>query len=227
MLGRGLVDPADDLENAGPNDHPELLALVARQFESHDYDLRYLVRALTATRIYQFSSHTSPSSPHERHHFARMPIRRMTGEQLVDSLIQAAGLREPPPARNQPLNPFNVDSLRADFRQKFSEANVARTEGETTILQALSLMNGKLITGAVDLAQGETLAAVVDAPFLDSRAKVEVLFLATLSRLPGEDEGRQFVEYVESGGPKHDRSLALADICWALLNMRAEFVLVH
>jgi hypothetical protein len=121
---------------------------------------------------------------------------------------------------------LGVDSLRAELRQKFSEANVARTDGETTILQALSLMNGKLVSDAVDLAQGETLAAVVDAPFLDSQAKVEVLFLATLSRRPSADEGRQFVEYVESGGPKHDRAAALSDVCWALLNS-AEFVLVR
>jgi hypothetical protein len=223
LLGRGLVDPAEDLEAAGPNDHAELLAFVAGQFAAHDYDIRYLLRALAGTRLYQFSSRTSPSSPLERHYFARMPLRRMTGEQLVDSLIQATGLREPPAARNQPLGD---DSLRAEFRQKFSEANVARTEGETTILQALSLMNGKLVAGAIDLAQGETLAAVVDAPFLDSQAKVEVLFLATLSRRPSADEGRQFVEYVESGGLKHDRAAALADVCWALLNS-AEFVLVR
>jgi len=223
LLGRGLVDPAEDLEAAGPNDHAELLAFVAMQFAQHDYDVRYLLRALSGTRLYQFSSRTSPSSPLERYYFARLPLRRMTGEQLVDSLLQATGLREAPAARNQPLND---DSMRAEFRQKFSEANVARTEGETTILQALSLMNGKLVAGAVDLAQGETLAAVADAPFLDSRAKVEVLFLATLSRRPTADEGGQFVEYVESGGPKHDRALALADVLWALINS-AEFVLVR
>ena len=96
LLGRGLVDPAEDLEAAGPNDHVELLAFVAQQFDGHDYDIRYLLRALTSTRLYQFSSRTTPSSPLERHHFARMPLRRMTGEQLVDSLIQATGLREPP-----------------------------------------------------------------------------------------------------------------------------------
>ena len=87
-------------------------------------------------------------------------------------------------------------------------------------------MNGKLITGAIDLAQGETLAAVVDSPFLDNPAKVEVLFLATLSRRPTPEETGQFVAYVDSGGPKHDRGAALADVAWALLNS-AEFVLIH
>ncbi len=115
LLGRGLVDPADDLENAGPNDHAELLEFVARQFEAHDYDLRYLIRAIAGSRLYQFSSRSGPSSSHQRHQFARMPLRRMTGEQLVDSLIQATGLREPPVQRNNPLQ--NPDSLRAELRK--------------------------------------------------------------------------------------------------------------
>ena len=115
LLGRGLVDPADDLENAGPNDHAELLEFVARQFEAHDYDLRYLIRAIAGSRLYQFSSRSGPSSSHQRHQFARMPLRRMTGEQLVDSLIQATGLREPPVQRNNPLQ--NPDSLRAELRR--------------------------------------------------------------------------------------------------------------
>ena len=38
-----------------------------------------------------FRAAPTPSSHLERHHFARMPLRRMTGEQLVDSLIQATG----------------------------------------------------------------------------------------------------------------------------------------
>ncbi len=34
LLGRGLIDPADDLEAAGPNDHAELLTLLAGQFSA-------------------------------------------------------------------------------------------------------------------------------------------------------------------------------------------------
>jgi hypothetical protein len=147
----------------------------------------------------------------------------MTAEQLFDSLVQATGLREAPANRAA----FNdIDSMRGGFREKFSDSSVARTEAETSILQALSLMNGKLVIDGTDLKQGETLAAVVDASFLDTRGKIETLFLATLSRRPSEAECQQFLGYVEQKGSQQEPASAFADVFWALLNS-AEFVLVH
>ena len=57
LLGRGLVDPAEDLEAAGPNDHVDLLAFVAQQFDSHDYDIRYLLRARQHPALPVFEPH--------------------------------------------------------------------------------------------------------------------------------------------------------------------------
>ena len=223
LLGRGLIDPTDDLEAAGPNDHPELLARVAEQFRAHDYDLQYLLRAISATRLYGFSSRRDPERPTARHQFARMPLRKMTAEQLFDSLVQATGLREAAASR---AAVSDIDSIRGGFREKFSDPSIARTEAETSILQALSLMNGKLVMDGTALAQGETLAAVVDAPFLDTGGKIDTLFLATLSRRPAEAESRQFREYVERSAAQKVPNAALADVFWALLNS-AEFMLVH
>jgi hypothetical protein len=254
FLGRGLIDPVDDLEAAKPADHPALLALLAQQFRLHHYDLHYLVRAITATRVYRHASRWSSAGAPDPCHFARMPLRRMTGEQLFDSLLQATGLHDAPARRGGALG--DVESLRGEFQQKFSETSVARSEAETTILQALSLMNGRLVASATDLAQSETLAAVVAAPFLDRRQKVEMLFLSTLSRRPTPEESGQFAAYLASGTGA-DKTLAakksgtrsaagetandepandetandetagrLADIFWALLNS-AEFVLVR
>ncbi len=87
-------------------------------------------------------------------------------------------------------------------------------------------MNGKLVIDATDLKQGETLAAVVAAPFLDTAGKVETLFLATLGRPPSAVESRRFVDHVERRGPGEQPGARLADVFWALLD-RAEFVLVH
>ena len=62
------------------------------------------------------------------------------------------------------------------------------TRAETSILQALALMNGKLTSDATDLEKSETLVAVAEAPFLETRQRVESLFLATLSRKPADEE---------------------------------------
>jgi guanyl-specific ribonuclease Sa len=111
--------------------------------------------------------------------------------------------------------------------------NEKRTEFQTSILQALSLMNGKFTSEVTNAAESKdanqtlTLIAVLDAPFLDTPAKrVETLYLAALSRKPRPEELERLLKYVERGGPSGDTKKALADVFWALLNS-SEFILNH
>ena len=102
-----------------------------------------------------------------------------------------------------------------------------RTEAETSILQALALMNGKLISDATDLAKSETLVAVADAPFLTTRrARRDRCSWPRCRASPAPDELAELVAYVERGGADKDPKKALADVFWALLNS-AEFALNH
>jgi hypothetical protein len=221
FFGRGLVHPVDHFDPANPPSHPELLDELARQFVLHDYDLKYLVRALTATRAYQLSSRAESARDDDLSHFVRMPLRRMTGDQLFDSIVQATGYRDDDAEAGARLT-----LVRAEFQARFSDPNVPRTETETSILQALAMMNGPFVSGAVSLSTSHTLLAVAEAPFLDTPARVETLFLATLSRPPDAEELARCAEYVQTGGPTNDSRAALADVFWALLNS-AEFVLNH
>ena len=57
FLGVGLIDPVDGLGTEdNPPSHPELLDELARQFVAHDFDLKFLIRAITGSRTYQRSS---------------------------------------------------------------------------------------------------------------------------------------------------------------------------
>jgi hypothetical protein len=105
---------------------------------------------------------------------------------------------------------------------------------QTSILQALSLMNGKIIAGATSLEKSETLAAVLDAPFLSTAQRVETLYLATLSRQPRSKELERAVRFVEdaenrvaagdAGARREAYNHAVADVFWVLLNS-TEFAL--
>ena len=55
-------------------------------------------------------------------------------------------------------------------------------------MQTLTAMNGRLTADLTDPAKNQTLAGAADAPFLDTRGKVETLFLAVLGRKPTEKE---------------------------------------
>ena len=71
--------------------HPELLNLLAKDFADHQFDVQYLIRAITASRAYQLTSARTDKSQDDPTLFARMPLRGLTGEQLFDSLATATG----------------------------------------------------------------------------------------------------------------------------------------
>jgi hypothetical protein len=224
FLGRGFVDPVDDLDEANPASHPELFDEIARQFAYHDYDIKYLIRAITSTRAYQLSSQ-SGGGAEEARLFARMPLRRMSPEQLYDSLVQATGFRD---ATSQAqANVLQIDdTAQARLKSLFADQTSRRSDSQTSILQALSLMNGSLVSDATSLERSELLSAVAEMPFLDSAARIETLYLAALGRFPGEEERQLMQNYLAERGKTVGEKRALADVFWALLNS-AEFVLNH
>ncbi|MFO0877196.1 MAG: DUF1549 and DUF1553 domain-containing protein [Gemmataceae bacterium] len=223
FLGTGLVDPVDDFREENPASHPELVEDLAQALVDSGYDLRFLMRAILATRTYQRSSRRTDPSQEELRVFARMPLRSLTSEQVFDSLATAVGYRGDTGAQR-----FNlaINTPRGEIQSRFANPVDRRTEFQMSILQALALMNGRFIGDATSLERSETLAAVIDSPFLSSRDKLDTLFLAALARpMRGSEVGR-LVPYVEAGGPSRNPARALADVFWVLLNS-SEFILNH
>ena len=91
-LGWGLVEPVDDWETATPS-HPELLDHLARELITHDYDLKHLARLILNSQTYQRA--VTPAGAQETKPelrlFAAPARRRLTAEQVVDSLFAAVG----------------------------------------------------------------------------------------------------------------------------------------
>ncbi len=225
FFGRGFVHPVDDIDPANPVVHPEVFAELCDQLRQHDYDLKYLVRAITATQVYQLSSRGAPLAPDDPAsvHFAQMPLRRMTSDQIYASFLQATGYRDPAANRQNPLGIANT--AREEFQAKFGDSAISPTEIETTILQALSLMNGRFVAATTDLEQGDLLAIVSAAPFLSDAERIEVLFLSVYSRPPSAEEISLFLDE-GFANDEAARKTRLADTLWTLLNS-AEFLLNH
>lgn len=220
FFGLGLVEPVDDLHEG---DSDELLEALARRFAEDGFDLRLLMQAIVLSRAYQRTSTLSDPSQQDTHLFARMAVRGLSPEQLFDSLVEATAYQEQSTIdqRRQATLP-----ARFEFLRRFPNQPGSRTEAQTSILQALTLMNGQFVGAVTSLDRSETLAAIIDDPFLDSAGRIETLFLATLSRQPRTEERARLVKYVETGGPSGDPKRAYADVFWALLNS-GEFLLNH
>jgi hypothetical protein len=221
FFGVGIVDPPDDFNDENRPSHPELLDELARQFAGHGYDYKFLIRAITLSKTYQLSSvHPGPEVPDLRL-FARMPVKGLSPDQLFDSFVRATGT----PVANPGQRRFAPNTPQGQFLARFAGQERV-TEHQTSIPQALALMNSRLVGDATHVGRGEVLSAVASAPFMDTAGRVETLYLATLSRKPRPEERERFVRYVEEGGATKDPKAALADVFWALLNS-TEFVFNH
>jgi uncharacterized protein DUF1553/uncharacterized protein DUF1549 len=104
-FGRGIVEPVDDWETAQPT-HPELLDWLARELVTHDYDAKHIARLIFNSQAYQ----RVPTSDVEKVKLCVAPLRRrMTAEQVLDSLLAAAGKE----AHTEEMN-VDVDSSRLE-----------------------------------------------------------------------------------------------------------------
>ena len=222
MFGHGIVDPVDDFSEENPPSHPELLDELAADFASHDFDLKYLIREIAASRTYQRTSRQTHSGQSDARLFARMSVKGLSPEQLFDSLAEATGFYQP----FQADNPFvlNQDSPRAEFLRLFEDESESPTERQTTILQALAMMNGSFITDATSLEDSRTLTGVADFPGMTPREKLDSLFLAATGRTMRRNELSRFTSYVANHASGEKK--AFADVFWALLNS-SEFLLNH
>lgn len=112
-LGAGLVEPAEDWFQAKAS-HPELLDFLAREFVLSGYDLQALARLIFASHLYQRAPVANLAGvPETKDRLFAGPLRRrMTAEQLVDSLYRITGKKfnceelNLNPAGNRGLNEF-------------------------------------------------------------------------------------------------------------------------
>jgi hypothetical protein len=214
LFGRGIVDPVDDFHAANLPSHPALLDELAKAFADADFDLNFLVRAVCRTEAYRRTSARTNATQDDPKLFARMATKGLTGEQLYDSLLRATGQKDGGGRR----------SARGEFLSRFA-AGGRMADPETSIPQALALMNGKFVADATTAGKSPTLVAAAETPTLTTAERVEVLYVAALGRLPTEKEQTRIAKHL---GDATGTELAekLSDVFWALLNS-AEFRLNH
>lgn len=231
MFGRGIVDPVDDFGVNNRPVSPELLDTLASQFIASKFDLKTLIRTIALSRAYRLSSSSSGEAASEGEAeqrlktFAQMNVKTLTAEQLFDC-ISVATLLNPQDASNSRyvLNRFG-NSDRDEFLQQFASPSTSRSEYLAGIPQALMLMNGSMIAEATGEASSGLIQSL-EAPFFTDRQRIDVLFMATLSRPAKPEELKLMEEFFPAGVSGDRRRAGLADLLWALVNS-SEFTLNH
>jgi hypothetical protein len=87
-MGRGIVEPVADWENAKPT-HPELLRWLGREMVRSGYSATHLTRLILNSHAYQRQTLTTQHEPNPT--YAAPSPRRLQAEQIVDSLFVATG----------------------------------------------------------------------------------------------------------------------------------------
>jgi len=217
LLGRGMTDSVDDLDQATEGER-RILDDLAMLFVESGYDLRWLIAGICKSHVYQREcvavEETGAAPP-----LGVRIVKSLNPEQVFDSLEQALAL---PVSRADGSARFN--GLRDQLIARMNEAASNNpADYKAGIPQALLLMNGRLTSEATDLDQSRTLRGVLEAPFLSEEAKLDTLYLAVFSRRPRDAERTFLVEHVRKHESGDGQKQAFAEIFWGLLNS-PEFV---
>jgi hypothetical protein len=219
FFGRGLVEPLDQIAGPAKPSHPELLDELARILVEERFDIRPLIRAILLSQAYQRTSRQTHPSQAEPARFARAVVRGLSPEQVFDSLALATGYF--PDGEDA----TSYQALRRELIVRFATLD-RPADAQSTIVQALTLMNSRFIGSATNPAHSRTVSALLEAPHLNDRRRVEMLYLATLSRFPTSEEREQVGKIFKHNGEGQPIESLLSDVFWALLNS-GEFILNH
>jgi hypothetical protein len=224
FFGAGLIDPVDEESDENPPSHPALLDELAREFAAHKFDLKFLIRAIVLSRRYQLTSVLSDPSQKDPRLFARQAVRSLSPEQLFDSVAEAIELDGRYVIEANANNPFGPRTPRGQFLSKFPNQD-KRTLAETSILQALFMMNGDFMARSTRLEGNKNLESIANSTIGRGR-RIEQLYLMTLSRKPTKKELGVMLGYVKGRAKAGNEKKAFEDVFWALMNS-AEFMLNH
>lgn len=226
LLGRGLVEPVDDLRLTNPASHPEVLEALTTHFIASGFDLRDLVRTITESRTYQLSATTVPGNETDQRLHSHALLKPPSAQVLLDVIAQATGVSEsftdqPAATRAVELIGSQTASYVLDVFGRCSRERSCETSATAGggLAQALHLINGSTINTRLGTGIVKDLAAANTSP----HDAVRTLYLRTLSRPPSAAELGEWTSLLATAT---DRTEALEDLLWALLNSR-EFVFIH
>ncbi len=153
-----------------------------------------------------------------------MPVRGLSPDQLFDSLAVAVGYRDPNLSNGQ--ESFANGSPRSTFIELFANQRDKPIEYDTSIIQAMAVMNGQFVADATSVKRSAMLGAISQFPGFDAQQRLETMYLATVQRSPTTEELASLEKYLADGGVRQDADQALGDVFWALLNS-SEFLFNH
>jgi hypothetical protein len=218
-LGRGLVEPEDDLRSTNPATNEPLLDYLAKTLVANKYDLKTVARLILQSRVYQLSSIPNATNKDDEQYNSHYRIKRLPAEVLLDAISTVTEVPESFPGRPRGTRAIELWDNRAPSyfldifgrSERLSPCECGRSS-EPTMAQCLHLMNAPEIERKL-ADPGSRIARLVGQKLTEEQI-VEELCLAAIGRPAGEKERRVARKLFATGSPRE----AAQDFLWALLN---------
>ena len=134
FLGRGLVEPVDEMENESWN--TDLLDLLASDLGDNGHDLKFTMAQIMTSRAYQLPAVNGSEQAEKEFVFRGPLVRRMTAEQFVDAVATLTGNWKPSPAKKIEFDGANLEKKKQpdvpDAKWIWSAAKAANGVGPGT-----------------------------------------------------------------------------------------------
>ncbi len=226
LMGRGIVDPVDDLRATNPASNPELLNALAEDFRKNGYDLKKLIRTVMLSHAYGISTTPNERNGSDLRNYSRHYRQRLRAEVLLDMVSDITGVPErfdamPPGSRAMEVWTARSGSVFLDSfgRPDPNQDPPCERTSDTTVVQALHLMNSPSLYSKVTSDSGR--CAELAKSSRSPGELVDELYLLAYCRLPTEAERANAVKRFEAKGAT--RRTACEDLLWAMINT-PEFV---
>ncbi|MFM2095325.1 MAG: hypothetical protein RIS70_2449 [Planctomycetota bacterium] len=229
FLGRGIVEPVDDMRETNPPTNPELLDGIAQHLVDQKFDLKQLILTITASQTYQRNSQPNATNELDEQNYSRALLKRIDAEVLMDAVCQVTGIEEkyegvPSGYRAIQLWDSEVEHyfLKLFGRPTRKTACECERNSEPNVGQVLHVLNSPEIQSKLSHEAGRVrkLAATIQ----DNGALADELYLVFFARLPTAAERQTAVEALSRAGV--DRRAAAEDVAWSLMNS-LEFIFNH
>jgi hypothetical protein len=224
FLGRGIIEPVDDIRASNPPANEALLEALTKDLTDHNFDLRYLMKIIVNSRVYQAGIQTNVWNEDDKVNFSHAVPRRLGAEELLDALSLAAGSRPtfpevPPDTRAEEFPDPHVgrDGFLDVFGRPARESSCeCERRSDISLPQALNLVNGRTIGDAIADPKGRVAKLILAGA--SDRAIVEDLYLGALNRYPTAKEYDAALSFLRSG---ESHAAWAQDLLWSLVNSKA------
>jgi hypothetical protein len=222
LLGRGLVEPIDDMRATNPPSNVALMDALAADFVKSGYNVKHLMRTIMRSRLYQLDSQPTKSNTSDSRFYSHYNVKRLTAEALLDAVDAATGV--PTKFEKVPLGTRAIELPDARYNNYFLNTfGKPRREAvcecervsEPNLAQALHTLNGDIVTAKIGAARGR-VARLVAAKKAHEEI-VNELYLATLSRRPSAREQEVWRQQLAEAP---DAKTFYEDLLWSLVNSK-------